>query len=47
MRQLRIEGEQRYQHITNDYILADSGTKNLDVTKVQDINKYLLSETDL
>ena len=47
MRQLRIEGEQRYQHIINDYMLADSGTKNLDIMKVQDIKKYLLSETDL
>ena len=32
MRQQGIEGEQRYQYITNDYMLADGGTKNLYTT---------------
>ena len=46
MRQLRIEEEQRYQHISNTYMLADGGTKNLDATDVQEINKYILHETE-
>ena len=46
MRQLRIEEEQRFQHISNEYMLADGGTKNLDVGSIKDINKYILAETD-
>jgi len=46
MRQLRIEEEQRFQHISNEYMLADGGTKNLDVGAVTEINKFILTETD-
>jgi len=46
MRQPRIEEEQRFQHISNEYMLADGGTKNLDVGAVTEINKFIITETD-
>ena len=43
MQQLRVEVEQYFKHIPEEYMLADGGTKNLDLISRQELKKYLLT----
>ena len=43
MRQLHVEDKQQFKHVCKEYILADGGTKNLDLISRQELKKYLLT----
>ena len=44
MRQLRKEKELRFEHVSNEYMLADGGTKNLDAVAVKRLNNILMTK---
>ena len=46
MHRLRLEGEQKYRHIRKEYMVAESGTKNLDSDSVQKLNEILLTHVN-